>query len=65
MADCVLDASAVLARLRAERGGDVVQARAPDAVISAVNYAEVISKLIDLGVVERSATFSDLNRVDV
>jgi ribonuclease VapC len=50
MADCVLDASAVLARLRAERGGDVVQARAPDAVISAVNYAEVISKLIDLGV---------------
>jgi ribonuclease VapC len=50
MADCVLDASAVLARLRQERGSDVVQARASGAFISAVNYAEVIGKLIDLGV---------------
>lgn len=50
MADCVLDASAVLARLRGERGADIVQARASNALISAVNYAEVIGKLIDLGV---------------
>jgi len=55
MGDCVLDASAVLARLREERGGEVVETRASDAIISAVNYAEVISKLIDLGVSAEAA----------
>jgi PIN domain nuclease of toxin-antitoxin system len=44
-----------MARLRAERGGDVVQARAADAAISAVNYAEVIGKLIDMGVSAEAA----------
>lgn len=49
MAECVLDASAALARLRGERGADVVEARLEAALMSAVNYAEVVSKLIDLG----------------
>ncbi|MET0274096.1 MAG: type II toxin-antitoxin system VapC family toxin [Phenylobacterium sp.] len=49
MADCVLDASAALARLRGERGADVVEARLEAALMSAVNYAEVVSKLIDFG----------------
>jgi ribonuclease VapC len=49
MAECVLDASAALARLRGERGAAVVEAQLEAALISAVNYAEVVSKLIDLG----------------
>ena len=50
MPDCVLDASAVMARLRNERGAGIVEARAANAVMSAVNQAEVITRLIDLGV---------------
>ncbi len=49
MADVVLDSSAVLAMLRGERGGERVVQTLGDAIISAVNYAEVISKLIDFG----------------
>jgi ribonuclease VapC len=49
MADAVLDASAVLAVVLGECGADRVWAL-PEALISAVNYAEVVSKLIDLGV---------------
>lgn len=49
MAECVLDASAVLAVLRGEPGGEQVRDRLAQAVISAANYAEVVSKLIDYG----------------
>lgn len=49
MADCVLDASAVMALLRNERGAETVAARLAGAFISAANYAEVISKLVDFG----------------
>jgi len=46
----VLDASAVLAYLRNERGSDVVRtALRSRAAISAVNWAEALSKLADLG----------------
>jgi PIN domain nuclease of toxin-antitoxin system len=40
----VLDASALLALLLGEPGGDVVRARRAGAVLSAVNYAEVLAR---------------------
>jgi ribonuclease VapC len=43
----VLDCSAVLALLKNEPGGDVVLSVLPDAVISSVNLAEVVTKLVD------------------
>ena len=49
MTSVVLDASAVLAVLRGEAGCDVVVQLLPDAVISAVNSAEVVSKLSERG----------------
>src|SRR3954471_19998369 len=48
--ECVLDASALLAYLRDEPGIDVVRkALEKRTAISAVNWAEVLSKLADLG----------------
>jgi PIN domain nuclease of toxin-antitoxin system len=47
--ESVLDASAVLARLHDEPGAEIVRAALPTACMSAVNYAEAISKLIDAG----------------
>jgi PIN domain nuclease of toxin-antitoxin system len=49
MADVLLDASAVLARLLREPGAERVAASLPGASVSAVNYAEVVGKLIDFG----------------
>ncbi len=49
MANAVLDSSAVLAVLNAEPGADLVTAALDDAVISTVNYAEVVTKLIERG----------------
>ncbi|ANY08552.1 type II toxin-antitoxin system VapC family toxin [Pseudonocardia sp. HH130630-07] len=46
----VLDASAVLAWLRAEPGSEVVDARLAGAVISAVNLSEVHQELAQRGV---------------
>jgi PIN domain nuclease of toxin-antitoxin system len=46
----VLDASAVLALLNEEPGKDRVAQAMGDCLISAVNYSEVIGKLIDAGV---------------
>lgn len=43
----VLDASAVLAFLRDEPGGDVVGAQSRGASLSTVNLTEVMTKLID------------------
>jgi ribonuclease VapC len=45
--EVVLDSSAVLARLYREPGGDRVQALLPRACMSAVNYAEVLTKLVE------------------
>lgn len=45
----VLDSSALLAVLLVEPGGDVVADAITHAIISAVNSAEVISKLVDKG----------------
>ena len=49
MSRAVLDASAMLAFLRGEPGGDVLNDYRGDALASAVNVAEVGSRLSDLG----------------
>lgn len=49
MAESVLDASAVLALLLREPGSEAVRPRLPAAVISAVNYTEVLARLYTLG----------------
>ena len=55
-AGSVLDASALLAYLQGEPGSDIVQeALAAGAVISVVNYAEVLSRLGDAGEVPEAA----------
>jgi ribonuclease VapC len=53
--EAVLDASAVLADLQNEPGGEVVRIAAPRAAVSAVNFAEVITKLIDKGMPGKDA----------
>ena len=53
----VLDASAILAFLRDEPGADVVARYRGGAVVSAVNVAEVGSRLADLG-----ASLSEVRR---
>jgi ribonuclease VapC len=45
----VLDASAVLALVFAEAGADAVAARLPNCLISAANYAEVLTRSVDRG----------------
>ena len=52
MNDAVLDASALLAVLRAEPGAERVEARLEGAIIGAVNLSEVVAKLIEDGVPE-------------
>lgn len=49
----VLDASAVLALLQHEPGGSEVDAISQGAFISAVNYAEVLKRLIQRGMPEK------------
>lgn len=49
MSEAVLDSSAVLALLLAEPGADRVKAVLPGALISTVNFAEVVSKLCERG----------------
>ena len=51
----VLDASAVLAVIWDEPGCDLVLDSIDDAVMSAVNYAEVLTKISDRGVEGKSA----------
>ena len=55
MGNVVLDASAVLAHLLAEPGGEGVEAVIADAVISAVNLAEVAQRLIETGASDAEA----------
>lgn len=49
MSAVVLDASALLALARREPGADQVEAVLGDAVMSAVNYAEVLKKTMERG----------------
>lgn len=57
MAEAVLDSSAVLAVLQQEAGADVVTTVLEHAVVSAVNYAEIVGKLV-----ERGATLEEARR---
>ena len=45
----VLDASALMAFLHSEPGADVVWEALSDAIISAVNYSEVVKKAVERG----------------
>ena len=54
MSDVVLDASALMAMLNTEPGADLVFNLLPQAAISAVNFAEVISKLTERGIDENN-----------
>ena len=49
MPETVLDASAILAVIQGEPGAKMVTAALQDALILTVNYAEVVSKLVELG----------------
>lgn len=58
MSRAVLDASAMVAFVRGEPGGEIVDGYRGDALASAVNVAETAARLVDLGLslteVERS-----------
>lgn len=45
----VLDASALLCLLNGEKGADRVGATLENAIISAVNYSEVVAKIVERG----------------
>lgn len=52
MSDIVLDASVVLAAVLDESGGDAIGRLTGAVLLSAVNYAEVRTRLFDLGFAE-------------
>lgn len=58
MTDIVLDSSAVLALLNEEPGAERVETVLDQALLSAVNLAEIVSKLV-----EKGATPEDVNLV--
>ena len=51
----VLDASALLCLLQAEQGADRVAEAMPDSRIGAVNFSEVVAKLVEAGLEEKTA----------
>ncbi|MEE4209310.1 MAG: type II toxin-antitoxin system VapC family toxin [Parvularcula sp.] len=53
MSEIVLDASALIAMLKGEKGADKVAAAIADARICTINYAEVVTHFIHLGMPER------------
>ena len=55
MAEWTFDSSAILACLRQEPGGDIVESVFASGIVSSVNLAEVVSRLIDLGLVPEEA----------
>jgi PIN domain nuclease of toxin-antitoxin system len=57
LTEAVLDSSAVLAELFREPGADTVRAARPTACISAVNYGEVIARLVEEGVPAAEAEY--------
>ena len=61
---CALDASALLASVHQEPGAEVVREHLEDAVISAVNWAEVVQKALARGAdVQRMRADIDALRV--
>ena len=63
MSQVVFDSSAVLALLHGEPGDDLVLSLAPNAVLSAVNAAEVQTRLIQRGAAPMRAWESVLSSV--
>lgn len=55
MLEAVLDASAVLAFLQGEPGGEAVASVLPVSCISSVNIAEVVSKFVERGMSDHAA----------
>jgi ribonuclease VapC len=49
VSEAILDSSAILALLLAELGTDKVSAALPGALVSTINFAEVVSKLCERG----------------
>jgi len=49
MTSAVLDSSAILCILNDEPGAELVDAILDDAIVSTVNYAEVVAKLVERG----------------
>ena len=49
MSKCVLDSSALLAFIQSEPGAEIVSEVIGDALISSVNFAEVVTKLVSRG----------------
>lgn len=60
----VWDASALLAIMNDEPGADTVRETLPEAVISSVNLAEVVGKLVDGGMPE-SQVVNDLGELNL
>ena len=58
MSEAVLDASVVLAAVLGEAGGEAVGTLPSAGLVSAVNYAEVLTRLDDLGVAADAAEAS-------
>ena len=58
MIEFVLDSSALLARIYHEPGGERVRALLSRAGMSAVNYAEVLSKLVEDGMPRSEAEYA-------
>lgn len=58
MSETVLDASAILAAVLKEPGGSRVGELTGPIIVSAVNYAEVCTRLIDVGVARAAAEAS-------
>jgi len=66
MSSVVLDSSALLAFIHAEPGGDIVAAFVGDAVMSSVNHAEVVTKLVErTGSLEAARAALGMASVDV
>jgi ribonuclease VapC len=66
VADAILDTSAILAEVHGEPGRDVVRATLSASATSAVNFAELISHLIEWGMpLAQAADVVDLLRVEV
>jgi len=61
MTNWVLDASAVIAAIRNEPGGEAVKAIYSSAILSSVNASEVVNKLIVQGMAPRAASMSVRN----
>src|SRR5579859_2148263 len=66
MAKFVLDASALLAYIHGEPGADRVKSVLDQAVVSAVNFAEAVTKLVSTtGSTERALQLVDEVEVDI